>query len=281
MSKRSLTKISNMRSAEYPIVMWRKRNPDEPPDLVERHEIVRTAEEEKEALQKGWYYQSANTPPDQCEKLAQDLIAEEKREDLFWKWYGPPRSKLPIEERWEKMHHEFDLPEDSRKQIRKTYSEEAERLDELNLRAGRWLLRTQRLDELRDRGADLVGAVLLDEVRPVDRGLGEVGPRPDERADPAALDDHPRRRVDEQLRHIAMAQPIAVVVDVRHDIGGLAVDGDIARPRQRRPPRLTRLQVRLAILVHLFVAELAQNTSGKYRFDEEILFEHHGLALRR
>src|SRR5215467_12254392 len=50
------------------------------------------------------------------------------------------------------------------------------------LRAGRRLLRTQRLDELRDRGADLVGAVLLDEVRPVDRGLGEVGPRPDERA---------------------------------------------------------------------------------------------------
>src|SRR5262245_24674229 len=56
------------------------------------------------------------------------------------------------------------------------------------LRAGRRLLRTQRLDELRDRGADLVGAVLLDEVRPVDRGLGEVGPRPDERADPAALE---------------------------------------------------------------------------------------------
>src|SRR5262249_25553955 len=29
------------------------------------------------------------------------------------------------------------------------------------LRAGRGLLRTQRLDELRDRGADLVGAVML------------------------------------------------------------------------------------------------------------------------
>src|SRR5262249_29184732 len=83
------------------------------------------------------------------------------------------------------------------------------------LRAARRLLRTQRLDELRDRDADLVGAVLLDEVRPVDRGLGEVGPRPDERADPAALDNHPRRRVDEQLRHIAVAQPIAVAVDVR------------------------------------------------------------------
>src|SRR5262245_32024278 len=149
------------------------------------------------------------------------------------------------------------------------------------LRAGRRLLRTQRLDELRDRAADLVGAVLLDEVRPVDRGLGEVGPRPDERADPAALDDHPRRRVDEQLRHIAVAQPIAVAGDVRHDIGGLAVDGAISRPRQPRRPRLPRFLDRLAIVVHLFVAELAQNTSGKYRFDEEILFEHHGLALRR
>src|SRR3989449_1250089 len=121
------------------------------------------------------------------------------------------------------------------------------------LRAGRRLLRTQRLDELRDRGADLVGAVLLDEVRPVDRGLGEVGPRPDERADPAALDDHPRRRVDEQLRHIAVAQPIAIAVDVRHDIGGVAVDGDISRPRQRRPPRLTPPPGRLAISVPLFL----------------------------
>src|SRR6185312_12944667 len=138
----------------------------------------------------------------------------------------------------------------------------------------------QHAHELRDGGADFVGAVLLDEVQSADGGLGEVGPRADEVAD-AAPDDGPWFGVDEQFGHLAFGQPAVVVVDHRGDVGGFAVDGDVAWPGQRRPAGLARFDERLPVVVHFFVAELARHSCGQNLFDEPVLLQHHGLALRR
>ena len=139
--------------------------------------------------------------------------------------------------------------------------------------------RAQLVHELRDGSADFVGAVLLDEVQSGDGGLGEVRPRADEVAD-AAPDDGAWFGVDEQFGHSAFGQPAAVVVDHRYDVGGLAVDWDVAWPGQRRPAGFTWVDERLPVVVHFFVAELARHPCGQNLFDEDVLLQHHGLALR-
>src|ERR1700687_1278980 len=123
-------------------------------------------------------------------------------------------------------------------------------------------------------------AVLLDEMHSTDGGLGEVRPGADEVAD-AAVDDGAWVGINEQFGHIAFGQPAAVVVDHRCDVGGLAVDWDVAWPGQRRPAGLPRVDERLPVVVHFFVAELARHPCGQNLFDEDVLLQHHGLALRR
>src|SRR6516225_1954697 len=140
--------------------------------------------------------------------------------------------------------------------------------------------RAQLAHELRNGRADFVGAVLLDEVQSADGGLGEVRPRADQVAD-AALDDGPWFGVNEQFGHITSGQPAAVVVDHRCDVGGLAVDWDVAGPGQRRPAGLTRVDERPPVAVHFFVAEPARDPCAQNLFDEDVLLQHHGLALRR
>src|SRR5437868_14045641 len=72
----------------------------------------------------------------------------------------------------------------------------------------------QRADELGDRGADLVGGVFLDEVRPGHGDLGLV--RPGAAEFPLLPDqDGARFGVDEQLRGgVIGAEPLAVGLDV-------------------------------------------------------------------
>ena len=103
--------------------------------------------------------------------------------------------------------------------------------------------------ELRDGNADLVGAVLLDEMHSTDGGLGQVRPGADEVAD-AAVDDGAWVGIDEQFGHIAFGQPAAVVVDHRRDVGGLAVDWDVAWSGQRWPAGFACFDERLPVVVH-------------------------------
>src|SRR4029450_7951818 len=52
--------------------------------------------------------------------------------------------------------------------------------------------------------------------------------------------DRPRLRVDEELGELARGQPAPVDLRDRHDVGGLAVDRDLPRPRERPAARLVR-----------------------------------------
>src|SRR6202023_1624654 len=123
-------------------------------------------------------------------------------------------------------------------------------------RSAVWLGRAQPAYEVRDRGADLVGTVLLDEMASGDGGFGQVRPGADELADTTA-DDGARFGIDEQLGHVAFGQPVAVALDHRDDVGRLAVDGHVARPGQRRPAVFTRVGERLPVVVHLVFAQRA------------------------
>src|SRR6202008_4845090 len=87
--------------------------------------------------------------------------------------------------------------------------------------------------------------------------------------------------VNEQFGHIAFGQPAAVVVDHRCDVGRLAVNWDVAGPGQCRPAGLTRVDERLPVVVHFFVAELARHACTQNLFNEDVLLQPHGLALRR
>jgi hypothetical protein len=66
-------------------------------------------------------------------------------------------------------------------------------------------------------------------------GFGQV--RTSSRMRPA--DERARFGIDERLGHIGLGEPPAVVLDHRDDVGGLSVDRDVARPRQRRAPVFT------------------------------------------
>src|ERR1700751_3301813 len=69
-------------------------------------------------------------------------------------------------------------------------------------------------------------------------------------------------RIDKKLRQIGLSEPGAVVFDQFHHIGGLAVDRNHSRPRQRRSAGFARSCEGLTIDVHLLVAELADDRVG-------------------
>src|SRR5215470_5474756 len=93
----------------------------------------------------------------------------------------------------------------------------------------------ERPHPVRDGPPDLVGRILLEEMEPRDLHLvlraqpaGEVEIR-------AADDEQTGLGLHEQLGHVALRQPVRVGGRDRRHVGGLAVDGDLPGPRQRRP----------------------------------------------
>src|SRR5258708_38847106 len=87
----------------------------------------------------------------------------------------------------------------------------------------------KRLYEISQRGPDLLWRVFLKEVRPLDSDFGLVRPRSTE-FEYAALDDESRVTRDEQFRKRAPSHRSAVFFDDCYDVGGFAVNGDLARP---------------------------------------------------
>src|SRR5580704_6413266 len=94
---------------------------------------------------------------------------------------------------------------------------------------------------------------------PRHRLLGQRWPPADEVDERIIGEDRPWLGLQEQLGHIARPQPVRVFSRDRMHIGGLALDGDLPGPRQRRPSPLARLGERPSILRHLLVGELTQD----------------------
>src|SRR5262245_18927802 len=99
----------------------------------------------------------------------------------------------------------------------------------------------QPAEELRDGLTDLCRRVLLDKVATSHGDLLLVTPRAAELALSAYQDDA-RIRVDKELGQARVGQPAAVALNDLGHVGGLAVDGDLSRPREGGSAGLTRLR---------------------------------------
>src|SRR5262249_20503426 len=131
-----------------------------------------------------------------------------------------------------------------------------------------WPLSAQRRHPACDGPPDLVRRIFLNEMDPRHRLLGQRWPPADEVDQPIIGENRTWLSLQEQLGHIARPQPVRVFSRDRMHIGGLALDGDLPGPRQRRPSPLARLGERASILRHLLVGELTQDGVRQDLFNE-------------
>src|SRR5437764_10672935 len=108
-----------------------------------------------------------------------------------------------------------------------------------------------------DRLSDLVRRVFLEEVDSPDGHLRLRRPGPAKTHQGIAAEGCTWLTLHKELGHLARRQPVRVGADDRRDVGGLAVDGDLARPGERGPPPLARLRERPAVGRHLLPGERA------------------------
>src|ERR1700754_4699615 len=110
-----------------------------------------------------------------------------------------------------------------------------------------------------DGPADLVRRIFLDEMEPRDRHLGlrrEAARQVENRA----VGENPTwLGLQEQLGNIALRQPVRVGFHDRSHVGGLALNGNLPGPRQRRPPSLAGLGERPSVLRHFLGGKSAQD----------------------
>src|ERR1700757_742478 len=84
--------------------------------------------------------------------------------------------------------------------------------------------------------------------------------------------------IDKKLRQIVLSEPGAIVFDQLHHMGGLAVDRNHSRPRQRRSAVFTRAGKGPAVNLHLLLVELADDRVRQHAFDKHVLLQNHFLA---
>src|SRR5262249_23451035 len=104
-----------------------------------------------------------------------------------------------------------------------------------------WPPSAQRPHPAGDGPPDLVRRIFLNEMDPRHRLLGQRWPPADKVDQPIIGEDRTWLNLQEQLGHIARPQPVRVFSRDRSHIGGLALDGYLPGPRQRRPSPLARL----------------------------------------
>src|SRR5258706_6798543 len=98
---------------------------------------------------------------------------------------------------------------------------------------------------------DLVRRIFLEEMDPRDRHLGLRWPPAGEVENRAAGEDPTGLGLHEQLGDTARRQPVRVGGRDRNHVAGLALDGNLPGPRQRRPSPLTGPGERPSVLRHL------------------------------
>src|SRR5215467_1388525 len=125
---------------------------------------------------------------------------------------------------------------------------------------------------------DLVGRIFLDEMDPPDSHLGLRCKPAGEVENRATSEDPTGLGLEEELGYIARHQPVRIgCYDLSH-VGGVALDGDLPGPRQRRPSPLARFGERPSVLRHILVGHFAQDGPWQDFLDEEIVMQDHRLA---
>src|SRR3989442_5860775 len=136
----------------------------------------------------------------------------------------------------------------------------------------------QRPHPVRDGPPDLVRRIFLDVMAPRDLHLGQRWQPADEGDILVVGEDRTRLGPEEQLGHTARRQPVRGGGHDRNHVGGLALDGDLPGPRQRRPSPLAGLGERPSVLRHLLGGEGAQDGPWHDLLDEEVVSQDHLLA---
>src|SRR5215467_14854217 len=136
-----------------------------------------------------------------------------------------------------------------------------------------WFPSAQRPYPAGDGPSDLVRRIFLDEMDSRHRLLGQRWPPADEVDQRIIGEDRTRLSLQEQLGHIARPQPVRVFSRDRGHVGGLARDGYLPGPRQRRPSPLAGLAERQSILRHLLVRELTQDGVRQDLFNEIVILQ--------
>src|SRR5262249_28019026 len=122
-----------------------------------------------------------------------------------------------------------------------------------------------------DGPPDFVRRIFLDEMKPRDRHLGLRWQPAGELEIRAAGDEQTGLGPYEQLGHIARRQPVRVGGRDRSYVGGLALDGNLPGPGQRRPAPLARLGEWPSVFRHLLGREGAQDGLRQDLLDEKIV----------
>src|SRR5258708_4393064 len=117
-------------------------------------------------------------------------------------------------------------------------------------------------------------------MQALDGYLSLIGQRSAELAHSAARAPS-RIAIDEQLRQVAaLGEPIGILPDNGHDIGGFALDWQPPRPHERRQPPVA-VAVRRSVSLHLFLAHLSHHAARKHHLNEEIFVEDKMFPFRR
>src|SRR6266446_6830679 len=85
--------------------------------------------------------------------------------------------------------------------------------------------------------------------------------------------------IDKKFGNSTLGQPPTTISGHSGYFRWLALDGNLAWPRERWATILTCVDEGSAIRCHLLVAQLAQYGSRQDALNEEILFQHHHLAV--
>src|SRR5262245_32092717 len=115
-------------------------------------------------------------------------------------------------------------------------------------------------------------------MAPRDLHLGQRWQPADEGEVLVVSEDRARIGPEEQLGHTARRQPVRGGGHDLSYIGGLAIDGDLPRPRQRRPSPLAGFGEWPSVLRYLLGGEGAQDSPRQNLLDEEIVSQDHLLA---
>src|SRR5215469_11003770 len=129
-----------------------------------------------------------------------------------------------------------------------------------------------------DGSPDLIRRIFLEEMEPRDRHLGLRWPPAGEVEIRAAGEEQTGLGLHEQLGHIARRQPVRVGGGDRSHVSRIALDGDLAGPRQRWPPPFAGLGERSSVLRHLLSGKCAQDGPWQDLLNEEVLLQNHRFA---
>src|SRR5215470_2828935 len=117
------------------------------------------------------------------------------------------------------------------------------------------LVSAQRLHPVGNGVTDLVWRIFLNKMDTLDGHFDLCRPLADGIEIRAATKQRTWLSFQEQLRHNTCCQPVCIGANDRGRVCGIALNGNLTRPSQRRPSSFTRFGERSSVFSHLLSGE--------------------------